>query len=581
MKRYYLLITLLLISHLIFSQAPSSFNYQTLVRDGEGNTLSNLTVNFKMSIVKTSPEGEIIYAEIHQQITNNFGLASLKIGTGNPISGSFDLIDWPDGIYYLKTEITTNDRKNYELLGITQLVSVPYSLYAKQSGLKNLPVFSQSQIDTLSAIAGATVLNSTTDCINYFTGTSWMEMCGNCSPQPTQPSAGPDQVIVGAETVLEGNNPQIGNGIWEILSGTGGQLAEPANPGSSFLGIQENSYQLSWTISNNCASNSDEVMISFVNEPPPPVEGLIFAPYVDCLLWPNYDISNIDTSGICNYTCAFIVDNQFEPGASPCWGGYQTLGMEYYQDKIASLREQGGDIIMAFGGATGVELAYAAADEFEARDAYKTVIDAYSLTSIDFDIEGFLIAEPISRERRSKAMKLLQNEYPYLQISLTLPVMPTGLTNDGINTVKNAIDNDVELHCVNIMAMDYGPSGIDMGDAAISAGNALFDQLKTLYQNAGINLADSVIWKKIGITPMIGENDVPGEIFYLDDATDLANWAAEKKIGLLSMWSANRDNECENPNDPLYSCSRIEQELFEFSGIFGTVANNPCEQQDK
>ena len=80
---------------------------------------------------------------------------------------------------------------------------------------------------------------------------------------------------------------------------------------------------------------------------------------------------------------------------------------------------------------------------------------------------------------------------------------------------------------------------------------------------------------------MIGENDVPGEIFYLDDATDVAIWASQKKIGLLSMWSANRDNECENPNDPLYSCSRIEQELFGFSNIFGAVANNPCIQKNE
>ena len=75
---------------------------------------------------------------------------------------------------------------------------------------------------------------------------------------------------------------------------------------------------------------------------------------------------------------------------------------------------------------------------------------------------------------------------------------------------------------------------------------------------------------------MIGENDVPGEIFYLDDAQDLADWASENKIGRLSMWSANRDKECENPNEPLYSCSRISQNPFEFSNIFGVITINPC-----
>ncbi len=154
--------------------------------------------------------------------------------------------------------------------------------------------------------------------------------------------------------------------------------------------------------------------------------------------------------------------------------------------------------------------------------------------------------------------------------------MPTGLTADGKNVVQSAIDQNVNLTCVNLMAMDYGPSGIDMGDAAISAGEALFGQLKDIYQNAGQSIPDSVIWRKVGITPMIGENDVPGEIFTIDDANDLAVWAVEKKIGRLSMWSANRDKACQNPNDPLYSCSHIEQSLFEFSAIFGAVSTNSC-----
>jgi predicted peroxiredoxin len=317
------------------------------------------------------------------------------------------------------------------------------------------------------------------------------------------------------------------------------------------------------------------VNISFINNPPPASAGMIFAPYVDCTLWPNFEIQNTSVSGIYLYTCAFIVDDQFAAGANPCWGGYSTLQMDYYQDKILALRSQGGDIIMSFGGANGIELAYAAADEFLARDAYKTVIDAYSLTSIDFDIEGFLAADAASVLRRSKAMKLLQNEYPGLKISLTLACLPTGLTNDGLNVVQSAINQNVDISCVNLMAMDYGPATIDMGDAAISAAQALFTQLHTMYQNSGVVIADSLIWRKIGITPMIGQNDVQGEIFNLNDASDVANWAAQNHIGRLSLWSANRDRQCANATDPLYSCSHIQQELFEFSGIFGNVAPYP------
>jgi hypothetical protein len=444
---------------------------------------------------------------------------------------------------------------------------------ANSDGLLNLPVLSQSQIDTVAATTGSIVFNSTTQCINYHTGLNWMSLCGTCTPQPTVSNAGTDQNVIGNNTILSANTPLAGTGLWQIISGSNGVIAEPSNPLSNFSGEQPGTYTLRWTISNSCGSSQDDVIITFHPVPPSPSDELLFVPYVDCTLWPNFEIENTNETGIYNYTCAFIVDNQFSTGANPCWGGYSTLLLDYYQDHISALRSQGGDVIISFGGANGIELAYAATDEFEARDAYKAVIDAYNLASIDFDIEGFLAAHQASILRRSKAMRLLQNEYPNLRISLTLPVMPTGLTNDGLNVVENAIDQNVDINCVNVMAMDYGPSGIDMGDAAISAGEAVFQQLKTLYINNGINLPDSVIWRKIGITPMIGQNDVQGEVFYLEDANDLAQWASQRKIGRLAMWSANRDHQCANASDPLYSCSHITQTPYQFSSILGSVAN--------
>ena len=444
----------------------------------------------------------------------------------------------------------------------------------RSPGLTNVPSLSQLQIDTLNAVAGTVVLNTSTNCLNYFSGIVWMAVCGTCTPQPSPANAGTNQTVIGTQTVLSANMPLSGTGTWAITSGNGGSIANPSDPHSSFSGSQPGNYTLSWTIANGCGSSSDSVNVAFINQPPEPSGSLTFAPYVDCCLWPNFQIQNVSETGIYLYTCAFIVDNQLETGASPCWGGFSTLGMDYYQGEITALRNTGGDIIMSFGGASGVELAYAAANEFEARNAYKTVIDAYDLTSIDFDIEGFLLAEPQSILRRSKAMKLLQDEYPGLKISLTLSVMPDGLTPDGLNVVQSAISQEVDIFCVNLMAMDYGPSGLDMGDAAISAGEAVFTQLKNIYQNSGANLPDSLIWRKIGITPMIGQNDIPGEIFYLDDASDVAAWAVERKINRLSLWSVNRDKQCGNPGDPLYSCSHITQELYEFSGIFGSVATN-------
>ncbi|MFH1160224.1 MAG: hypothetical protein V1733_04665 [bacterium] len=305
-----------------------------------------------------------------------------------------------------------------------------------------------------------------------------------------------------------------------------------------------------------------------------PADHPLFAPYVDVYLWPPFDISKTDSTGICYYTLAFIVDDPWQSGPNPCWGGYSVYDTTWYQSQIAGLRANGGEVIISCGGANGTELAYVATNPVQLKNAYQLVVDAYALQSIDFDIEGMLVADTASVHRRSAALKLLQDDNPGLEISLTLPVMPYGLTPDGINVVASAVEHGVELGVVNIMAMDYGPVG-DMGDWAMQAADNLFLQLQTIYLQAGITLPDSIIWKKEGITPMIGQNDVPGEIFYLDDAADVRGYALNHQIGRVAMWSANRDQPCAHSWDPLYICSHIPQDTFEFSQTFmlGGVMN--------
>ena len=96
---------------------------------------------------------------------------------------------------------------------------------------------------------------------------------------------------------------------------------------------------------------------------------------------------------------------------------------------------------------------------------------------------------------------------------------------------------------VNIMTMDYGdraapnPHG-QMGDYAIQAANSLFGQLKTAYNGTQ---TDAQLWAKVGLTPMIGMNDVTNEVFTQADAQELLAFAQQKGIGRISIWSLNRD----------------------------------------
>jgi hypothetical protein len=114
----------------LYAQTPQSFKYQVAIRDNSGNLLANKLVAVKLSLIKTSASGNIVYSEIHQTTTSDFGIANINVGEGTPLSGAFSSLDWGDGPYFLKTELDINNGTNFLFMGTTQLLSVPYALYA-------------------------------------------------------------------------------------------------------------------------------------------------------------------------------------------------------------------------------------------------------------------------------------------------------------------------------------------------------------------------------------------------------------------------------------------------------------------
>jgi len=314
--------------------------------------------------------------------------------------------------------------------------------------------------------------------------------------------------------------------------------------------------------------------------PDPPLWPMrCFAPYVDVCNWPPFDlVGAARDEGILFQNLAFIVAASPSNG-TPSWGGYYTVGSGYMLPEIYAIRSLGGDVMISLGGAAGTVLAAAHDTVASLQDAYQTIIDTYKLSHIDFDIEGAWVADPVTVERRSRAIAALQVDMAAagrdLYVWYTLPVLPDGLTLDGLNVVQSALNHGVELAGVNIMAMDYGdqaapnPQG-RMGDYAIQAATNLFHQLKILYFNAGIPKTDEELWQMTGITPMIGLNDVITEIFDQPEAVEVFDFACQQNIGLLSFWSLNRDREC--PGGPCPNvcpnCSSVPQTPFEFSQIF-------------
>lgn len=116
------------------SQAPEKMSYQAVMRNGSGQLLANQAIAVKVSILQGSPAGAAVYSERLTGNTNANGLISLEIGTGTVLTGTFSTIDWPAGSYYLKTETDPAGGTNYTIAGTSQLLSVPYAMYAKSAG---------------------------------------------------------------------------------------------------------------------------------------------------------------------------------------------------------------------------------------------------------------------------------------------------------------------------------------------------------------------------------------------------------------------------------------------------------------
>jgi hypothetical protein len=137
MKNFTLLFTfcLLLSTFVLKAQTPpNAFNYSAVARNAAGQPIATTTIGVQISILKTSATGAVQYSENHFVNTDAYGLFNLVIGTGAVQSGAMATIDWSNDNYYLKVSMDANGGTNFLTMGTTQLLSVPYALYAKSAG---------------------------------------------------------------------------------------------------------------------------------------------------------------------------------------------------------------------------------------------------------------------------------------------------------------------------------------------------------------------------------------------------------------------------------------------------------------
>ncbi|HBY4512945.1 TPA: chitinase, partial [Klebsiella pneumoniae] len=253
----------------------------------------------------------------------------------------------------------------------------------------------------------------------------------------------------------------------------------------------------------------------------------VYAPYVDFTLNTIPDLAALAKNhNVNHFTLAFVVSKDANT-CLPTWG--TAYGMQNYAQysKIKALREAGGDVMLSIGGANNAPLAASCKNVDDLMQHYYDIVDNLNLRVLDFDIEGTWVADQASIERRNLAVKKVQDKWKSegkdIAIWYTLPILPTGLTPEGMNVLSDAKAKGVELAGVNVMTMDYGNAicqsanteGQNIhGKCATSAIANLHAQLKGLYGNK----SDAEIDAMMGTTPMVGVNDVQGEVFYLSDA---------------------------------------------------------------
>ena len=165
-----------------YAQSPEKFTYQSIIKNSTGYLLKNQDIGLKISVLFNSSNGIAVYSEEHTVESNDNGLVTLIIGEGTS-SDVFSDIDWGGGEYFLKVEVDPEGGVNYIMEQTSQLLSVPYALYAGNSG-SNLNLLGQDYINltgqtlTINKVDLANDVDGVLPVVNGGTGSSTAPMVG-------------------------------------------------------------------------------------------------------------------------------------------------------------------------------------------------------------------------------------------------------------------------------------------------------------------------------------------------------------------------------------------------------------------
>jgi hypothetical protein len=274
-KKIILLLTLSfsLLNFVNAQTPPNAFNYSAVARNAAGQPIASTTIGIQITILKTSPTGVSQYSENHFVNTDAFGLFNLVIGAGALQSGSITTIDWSNDNYYLKVGMDAAGGTNFLTMGTTQLLSVPYAMYAKSAGTvsggvnETDPVFGTS-------VAGGISAADTASWNNHFSG-DYNDLTNTPTLATVATSGSYNDLLNKPITVTSisanGDTLYLSNGQTFIANNSTGNLVLPSITTNVVTGITSNSATFGGSISN---ANGNQIMergIVFSTSPNPTV----------------------------------------------------------------------------------------------------------------------------------------------------------------------------------------------------------------------------------------------------------------------------------------------------------------------
>ncbi|MCY9529674.1 glycosyl hydrolase family 18 protein [Paenibacillus alvei] len=313
------------------------------------------------------------------------------------------------------------------------------------------------------------------------------------------------------------------------------------------------------------------------------------SPFIDMVAWvtkPGYsnngapNLARIsEDTGVKFFNLGFVqpVGRQVADGKVQWgWGGHSLLSEKNPNDtqyqgikqSIREIRELGGDVTISLGGANGAAFWEVTQDTDTLFHTYMELVQGYGLTRFDLDIEGAAQDKDMNIAN-AKAIKKLQDATG-VDIVLTLPVLPSGLTSVQLDVLEAYLSAGVDVHVVNIMTMNYGNGtlqpGENYGSASLRAVDSTKNQVKQYYkQFANIDLTDQEAYGIIGTTPSIGFESNLHPIFTTEWSQLVVDHAIEKGLAMTSFWSMNRDAMLENNSGVTAQ--------YQFTDIFKTFGN--------